>query len=295
MTNPDLPSSPRPALSLPNRVRRVTVIRPPAFSLRVFDRALAELWHYFDLLVTLTVHRVKVRYKQSILGPTWAVLQPLSLMLIYTVIFSHIARMPSDGAPYAVFAYTALLPWTAFSTALTAATTGITNHSDLVKKVYFPREILPISYVIAAIVDLVIASIVLTALLLYYHIPLTLNALYVFPIILVMMLFVTAIVLFFSALQVRFRDVGVGMPLLLQLWMFATPVIYPLSAVPRNLRPLYDLNPMVGVIENFRRVVLQGVGPDFGSLLQAALVALILLPITYMFFKHVEATMADVI
>lgn len=279
----------------PRAARRRTVIRPPNVSQLNILSNLAKLAQYKDLLYTLSVHRIKVRYKQSVLGIAWAVLQPLALMLIYTVIFSLIARMPSDGAPYAIFAYVALLPWTYFSTTLTNATNSLVSHSSLVSKVYFPREILPLTYVIAAFFDLLIASTVLAALLIYYKVSLTLNALYVVPIILVLTVFITAVAFFFSATQVRFRDIGVGMSLLLQLWMFATPVVYPLSAVPERLRPFYMLNPMVGLVENFRRVVLQGVAPDFRMLGISALISFILLPAAYIYFKRVEATVADII
>lgn len=281
--------------------RRVTVVRAPSFSPVTLLRGVTHLAQYRDLLLTLTAHRVKVRYKQSVLGIAWAVLQPLTLMLIYTVIFSVIARMPSDGAPYALFAYTALLPWTSFSTALANASGGVVSNSGLVSKVYFPREILPLSYVLAALVDMAIASIVLSGMLIYYSVPLTLNVLYVIPITLVMVLFVSTVSLVLSAAQVRFRDIGVAMPLLLQLWMFATPVIYPLSAVmksgklPAWSKVLYNLNPMVGVIENFRRVVLLETAPDWASLGLAAAISLILLPFAYIYFKYTEATMADVI
>lgn len=275
--------------------RRVTVIGAPSFSPFSIFGSFVKLWQYIDLLMTLTVHRLKVRYKQSVLGIAWAVVQPLSLMLIYTVVFSYIARMPSNGAAYAVFAYTALLPWTAFSTALLNATGSLTGHSNLITKVYFPREILPLSYVAAAVVDFLIASLVLVGLFLYYQISLTIYVLYAVPIIIVMLLFVTAVSFVLSTMQVRFRDIGVAMPLVLQLWMFATPVVYPLSAVPERFRVFYELNPMVGVIENFRRVVLQGVPPDFNSLGVAAGVSLLMLPFAYAYFKHVEATMADVI
>lgn len=278
--------------------RRVTVVRAPSFSLLAIFSQLAKLAQYGDLLLTLTMHRIKVRYKQSALGLAWAVLQPLVLMLIYTVIFTYIAKMPSDGSPYAIFAFAALLPWTSFATALTNATNGVVSNSGLITKVYFPREILPLSYVLSALVDLVIASVVMLGLLLYYQIALTAYALYAVPIILVMLLFVTAVALFLGALQVRFRDIGVAMPLLLQLWMFATPVVYPLSALnklPPILRTLYQLNPMVGIVENFRRVVLQGIAPDWKSFGVSLVVTLVLLPAAYLYFKHREATMADVI
>lgn len=275
--------------------RPIKIIRPPSFSPLNLLWEVRGLWQYRDLFYTLSVHRIKVRYKQSILGLAWAILQPLSLMLIYTVIFSKIAKVQSEGAPYAVFAYAALLPWTFFSSALTNATSGLVNHSQLVTKVYFAREIIPLTYVSAALFDFAVASTFLIALFFYYGVSLTLYALYAFPILALLTMLTAAFSLVFSVIQVRFRDVGVAMPLLLQLWMFASPVVYPLNAVPERLRGLYALNPMVGVIENFRRVMLQGTPPDFHSLGVSALVAAVLLPIAYLYFKRVEATMADII
>ena len=257
---------------------------------------LAKLRQYSDLLYTLSLHRIKVRYKQSVLGIFWAILQPLSMMLIFTFIFSLIARMPSVGAPaYAIFVYAALLPWNYFSSGISNATNSLVNHSQFVTKVYFPREILPITYVVAALFDFLVASFLLAALMLYYHVTPTLNALYSVPIIFVLTCFALAMSFLLSATQVRIRDIGVAVPLLLQVWMFATPVIYPLEAVPRRLRSLYELNPMVGVIENFRQVILRGAPPDYRSLLISAAVSLVLLLVSYIYFKHVEATMADII
>jgi lipopolysaccharide transport system permease protein len=304
MTSQALPSSTvdSPAvIARQHRPRPTSVLRPPAFSPFAIFGHVAELWQYRDLLLTLTAHRIDVRYKQSVLGMAWAVLQPLALMLIYTVIFSHIARMPSDGVPYAVFAYAALLPWTTFSTALGNATNGLVGHASLITKVYFPREILPLSYIIAALADFAIAAVVLGGLLIYYRIPLTPNVLYILPIMLTMMAFALAVGLFLSALQVRYRDIGVGLPLLIQIWMFATPVIYPLSAVmeskrlPETAKVIYNLNPMVGIVENFRRVILQGTAPAASSFWLAVGVSAVLLPLTYAYFKRTEATMADFI
>ena len=275
--------------------RRVKIIRPPSFSPLGLLSDIVLLAQYRDLLLTLSAHRVKVRYKQSVLGLFWAILQPLSLMLIYTVIFSLIAKMPSEGAPYAVFSYVALLPWTYFSTCVTNSASGLVSHSQLVTKVYFPREILPLSYVIAALFDFLVASTVLAGLLVYYHVGLTVKALYAVPIILVLTMFATSVAFVLSATQVRFRDIGLAMPLLLQLWMFASPVVYPLNSVPASFRTLYLLNPMAGLIENFRRVILMGTAPDFYSLSISTLIAVILLPATYIYFKHVEATVADII
>ena len=275
--------------------RPATVIRAPSFSPLTLARGVVRLVHYRDLLYTLSVHRLKVRYKQSVLGPSWAILQPLSLMLIYTMIFSRIARVPSEGAPYALFAYCALLPWTFFSTALSTATLSLVSHSSLVTKVYFPREILPLTYVIASLVDFLVASTVLGGMLLYYDVSLTAQALYAIPTIAVLTLFAIAVSLVLCAIQVRYRDIGVAMPLVLQLWMFATPVVYPLSVVPESWRSLYVLNPMVGIIESFRRVILQGEPPDFQALAISAMVSMILLPLAFIYFKHVEATVADII
>lgn len=182
-----------------------------------------------------------------------------------------------------------------FSTVSTSATNGLVSHTHLVTKVYFPREILPLTYVIAAVFDLLIASPVLLGLMIYYGVPLTFNALYAVPIVLIMAMFITGMALIFSAAQVRFRDIGMALPLLLQIWMFATPVVYPLSAVPERFRSLYMLNPMVGVIENFRRVLVEAAPPNFYEIGISALIALLLLPAAYIFFKHVEATIADVI
>jgi lipopolysaccharide transport system permease protein len=275
--------------------RRIKSIRPPSFSVFDIFPHLSELFRYRDLLWTLSVHRVKVRYKQSLLGISWAILQPLSLMLIYTAIFSTVAQIKSDGVPYAVFAYSALLPWTAFSTALTNATNGLVSHQQLVTKVYFPREILPLTYVFAAMFDFAIGSTVLGGLMIYYRVPLTLNILYAIPVILLLIAFATSAAFVFSATQVRFRDIGVAMPLLLQLWMFASPVVYPLSAVPAKFQFLYMLNPMAGIIDGFRRLVVQGLPPDVHTIVLASLVVAVLLPASYMYFKRVDATVADVI
>ena len=284
--------SPEKPARLPFRSR---VIRPPSVSLAGVLFGLRELWRYRDLLYTLSAHRIKVRYKQSVLGIAWAVLQPVSLMLIYTLVFAVVARIPTGGTPYPVIAFTGLLVWSLFSTALTSSTSGLVSHSHLVTKVYFPREILPLTYVVAAVFDFIIATFVLVGLMIYYQVVPTINLLVAVPIVMILICFVTSMSLVFSALQVRFRDVGVAMPLLLQLWMFASPVVYPLSAVPERFRNLYSLNPMVGIVDGFRTVVVGGTLADPYTLGLSALISVLLLPIAYVYFKHVEATIADVI
>jgi lipopolysaccharide transport system permease protein len=229
------------------------------------------------------------------LGWAWAILQPLSLMLIYTVIFSVVVKIPSGGTPYQVFAYTALLMWSFFSTALTGASTGLVSNNQLITKVYFPREILPLTYLLAALFDFLVASLVLVSLLVYYQIAPTPLVFWVIPIFIIAFVFTTALSFILSAAQVWFRDVGLAMPLALQLWMFASPVVYPLNQVPDRFRAWYILNPMVGIVENFRRVLVQGIPPDLEALTVSAIAAFVLLPLSYLYFKRMDATMADVI
>jgi lipopolysaccharide transport system permease protein len=223
------------------------------------------------------------------------VLHPVLLLLLYTTIFSRLVTVPTHGAPYAIFAFTALLPWTFFSNGLSGATIGLPAHSNLMSKVYFPREILPLSYVLAAFLDFLIASVVLAALMFYYGFRLTASALWVIPAMLILSVFLTGIALFASALQARFRDVGVAMPLLLQVWMFATPVVYSRASVPQSLRPWYDLNPLVAIMETFRGALLHGASPDRMLLAECLAVSLLVAVVSYAWFKYVEATLVDVI
>lgn len=276
-------------------MRRTKTIRPASFSLANLPAYLTTFFSYWDLLLTLSLHRVKVRYKQSVLGLAWAVLQPLALMAIYTVIFSVVTHMPSDGAPYSIFVFSALLPWTFFSGAVTSSTNGLVSHTQLITKVFFPREILPVTYIVATLFDMFTGMIVLAAMMFFYHVGVTALAFWLIPVLFIAVAFATALSLVLSVLQVRFRDIGLAMPLLMQLWMFASPVVYPMSAVPARLRPWYLLNPMAGVVENFRRVLIQHQSPDLDSLRVAAIVTALLVPLAYLIFKQQEANLADVI
>jgi lipopolysaccharide transport system permease protein len=239
--------------------------------------------------------RLSVRYKQSALGWIWAVLQPLALMISYTAIFSRVAKMPSEGAPYPVFVLTALLPWIFFSGAISNATGGIVTYSNLVSKVYFPREIITLSYIAAALFDFCIASLMLGLLMLYYKTHMTWNALYAVPIIVALITFTVAISLIVSALQVRVRDISMAVPLVLQVLMFATPVVYPLQSVPASIRRIYLVNPVAVLIDNFRRVLLHGESPDFIWVGIATIIAIFSFVLAYAGFKRIEATMADFI
>lgn len=276
-------------------IRRHVIIRPARFAWAGLGNHLRALAEYRDLLRTLTAHRISVRYRQTALGVIWAVLQPLLMMVIFTAVFSVLVRMPSDGLPYALFAYTALLPWTFFATALANGTTSLVNHTALITRVYFPREILPLTYVVAAAFDFLIGCAVLALLMAWYGVPLSANAWQLVPVAVVLAAWALALALIFSAIQVRWRDVGMAVPLLLQLWMFASPVIYPLSAVPEAWRHWYLLNPMAGLITSFRELLLRGRLTDPVPLQYAAVVAAIALPAAYLIFKRAEATMADVV
>lgn len=273
--------------------RPVTVRRPG--HRQGFSADLRALAGHIDLFRTLTAHRIRVRYKQSVLGVCWALLQPVGLMLIFTLVFGRIARVPSEGIPYSLFAYSGLLLWSFFATAVGSATHALVAHGQLITKVYFPREILPLTYVAAALFDLCIGSAVLAALLVYHGRVPGWSIAFALPAVVTVAALVSAAALLLSALQVRFRDIGLAVPLLLYLWMFSTPIAYPLSAVPAAYRPWFILNPMTGLVESFRRAVVHGAAPDLQMLGLPLLMTGILLPVAYMVFKRVEATMADVI
>jgi lipopolysaccharide transport system permease protein len=277
------------------RVRPIKIIRPPSISIQAIFVGLRTFAQYFDLLYTLSLFRLNVRYKQSVLGWAWAVLQPFALMVIYTIIFTRVTRVATGGTPYPVFVFSALLPWLFFSGTISNAVNGLVMHPNLLTKMYFPREIIPLSYMFAALVDFGIASIILVVLLKHYNVPLGWHLLYAIPIILILAGFAAAIALFFSAVQVRFRDVGLAMPFLLQCWMFTVPVVYSLQSVPVQFRKWYLLDPAAGLIESFRRLVLHGTTPKVGTLALCATTTLAFLSLAYAFFKSSEATMADVI
>jgi lipopolysaccharide transport system permease protein len=281
------------------RTRPVTRFEPPSLGNIRPLRELSRLTQFADLLKTLSIHRVKVRYKRSRLGILWALLHPLSMMLVFALMFSFIRGAPAQAVPYAVFAYAGLLPWTAFSSGLSSAAGALTSHAALVTKVAFPREILPATYIVAALTDLAIASTALVGMMFWFHVPLTPTAIWSVVAVALLALFLMAAGLIVSAVQVRHRDVGLAMPVVLQMWMFATPVLYPLSAarraLPSALYGLYIANPMAGIVDSFRRAVVLHQHPDSAALAVSALVILALLPPSYVYFKHAERTMADVV
>lgn len=256
---------------------------------------LKEIFEYRELLISLTMRELKVRYKQTILGIAWAILQPLSMMIVFTVIFSLFAKIPSDGIPYPLFSYAGLLSWSFFATSLNFAIPSLVNNSNLITKIYFPREIFPLASVLAAFVDFSIAWVIFIPMLFFYGVQLTVNVFFVIPLIVLQIVFALAISLWASAINVRYRDVKYALTLVIQLWMFATPVVYPLSIVPGRYRFLYTLNPMTVIIDGYRRSLLHGVMPDLQYLGISAFISIGLLYLSYHFFKRVETVFADII
>ncbi len=254
-----------------------------------------ELWEYRDLLRLLAWRDIRVRYKQTALGIAWAVLQPLLTMAIFSLFFGRLAKVPSDGFPYPIFAFAALVPWSFFSATLTQASNSLVGNSNLIKKVYFPRLVVPISCSISALVDMGIAFMVLVIFMAGYRMAPSLNVLWL-PV-LIVLAWVTALGagLWLAALNVRYRDVRYIVPFLTQFWLFATPIAYPSSLLSEPWRTIYGLNPMAGVVEGFRWALL-GNGAAPGAMVAVSAVgAVCLLSSAVMYFRRMEATFADVV
>jgi lipopolysaccharide transport system permease protein len=261
----------------------------------LIDLDLAAVWEYRELLYFLVWRDVKVRYKQTFIGAAWAIFQPAMTMVIFTVVFGNLARVPSDGLPYPVFAYTALVPWTYFSQALSRCGTGLVSNANLITKVYFPRLIIPIADVITPAVDFLFAFMLLLGMIAWFGIAPTYGLLAIPLFLFMAMVTALAVGLWLSPLNVRYRDVGHTIPFVIQFWMFASPVVYPVSLVPEPWRLIYSLNPMVGVIEGFRWGLLGKENPDFLSIVVSVATVLVLLAGGLVFFKRMERTFADVI
>ncbi len=251
-----------------------------------------ELWHYRDLLYFLTWRDISVRYKQTVLGFLWAILQPFLTMVVFAIFLGRLAGMPSDGVPYPVFSYLGLLPWTYFSGAVTRAGTSVVGNAHLLTRVYFPRVLVPLSATLSALVDFAIASLVLGGLMAWYGMVPARTAVLLVPLAALTALAATGIGMWLAALNVRYRDVQHAIPFVMQLWMFATPVVYPTSLVPAGWRPLFALNPMTGIVEAYRAAVL-GTALDWSSLGISALSAAVLAALGAWQFHRMEQSFAD--
>jgi lipopolysaccharide transport system permease protein len=248
-----------------------------------------------ELLFTWAMRDFKVRYSQSVLGAAWAILQPLSLMVIFSVIFSVFIKVPTDGVPYPVFAYTALLPWTFFANSLSFAIPSLVNNMNLVSRIYFPREILPLSAILVSFIDFLIAYSIFVIMLLVYRVQVG-PAILLVPLVLLIQIVLTfGISLLAAAVNVFFRDIRFVIPLALQIWMYLSPIIYPVNLVPARFRPIYFLNPMAVLIDTYRRIVLLNQSPDWPYLCLATLLSGLLITFAYRYFKRAEREFADLI
>jgi len=257
--------------------------------------SLVELAKARELLFTWTLRDFKVRYSQSVLGAAWAILQPLSLMLIFSIIFSVVLKVPTGGIPYPVFAYTAVLPWTFFANSLSFAIPSLVSNMSLVSKIHFPREILPLSAIMVSFIDFLIASSIFIIMLLFYRIPVG-SAVLLVPVVLSIQIVLTfGICLLASAINVFYRDVRFVIPLALQIWMYLSPIIYPANLVPEKFRPFYFLNPMAVLIDTYRRTILFNQTPSWPYLGLAAVLSGFMLIFAYRYFKQAEREFADLI
>jgi lipopolysaccharide transport system permease protein len=268
------------------------VIEPPAGWLHINWQ---ELWFYRELLFFFVWRDLKVRYKQTTLGALWAVLQPFLSMILFSLVFGSYAKLPSNGLPYTIFSFTALLPWQLFSRALTDSSQSLVTNQHIIGKIYFPRIFLPLSMILSGLVDFGISLVVLVGMMVFYHINPGWNLLYA-PLFLIMLVITAAAVgLWLSVLNAKFRDVKYAIPFLVQLWLYATPVAYSTSLVPENLRLFYGLNPMVGVVEGFRWAFL-GQQAQYGSMIGVSFLIVILLLITgLIYFQRMEKIIADIV
>jgi lipopolysaccharide transport system permease protein len=256
---------------------------------------LSDLWEYRELLYFLVWRDLKVRYKQTALGAAWAILQPFLTMVVFSLFFGHLAKVPSDGVPYPVFAYVALVPWTFFANGVTLSANSLVGNANLISKVYFPRLVVPLAAVLSGLVDFALAFAVLVALLLSYGIAPGVQVLLLPLFLLLAIVTALGVGLWLSALNVEFRDVRYAVPFMIQLWLFATPVAYPASLLHEPWRTVYALNPMVGVVEGFRWALL-GTSTTVGAPeAVSGLVAICVLAGGVFYFRRLERTFADTV
>jgi len=270
----------------------VTIIEP---SRGWISLKLKELIEYRDLLFFLAWRDVSVRYKQTVLGAAWAIIQPFFSMVVFSLFFGRLAKIPSDGLPYPIFSYAAMLPWQYFATATTSSSNSLVGSSNLLTKVYFPRLVIPLASVLPAMIDFAIAFVVLLGMMVYYGIAPTWNLLFLPLFLLLALVTALGVGLWLSAMNVQYRDIRYAVPFLVQFWMFASPVTYPSSLVPEPWRALYGINPMASVIEGFRWALLGSATAPGPMTAVSVAAALVLLVSGAYYFRRMEKTFADVV
>ena len=254
-----------------------------------------EFWHYRELFFIFVWRDIKVKYKQTVLGATWAVIQPFFTMIVFTIFFGKFAKMPSEGVPYPVFSYAALVPWTYFSGAVSASGNSLVGNKNLLTKVYFPRIAIPASSALSGLLDFFIASIILFGIMMFYGIPLTWK-LFFWPILVLPLIFLAlGLGTIFSSLNVKYRDIKYTIPFIIQILLFITPIIYPISILPEKYRILAAINPLTGIIEAFRSTVLPGKELDLVLLLFSIAISLLIFIIGMIFFRKTEKEFADIV
>jgi lipopolysaccharide transport system permease protein len=271
---------------------RWVVVEPPR---RWPTLGIAELWAHRELLYFLVWRDVKVRYKQTVLGVAWAILQPLATMLVFSLFFGRLAKMPSEGVPYPLFALAALVPWTFFANGLTQSANSLVISQNLITKVYFPRLAIPLATVLAGALDFVLAFLLLLAFMAWYGRPPAPTALWVVPFTVLALATTTGVGMWLAALNVQYRDVRYAVPFLVQLWLFATPIAYPSSLLTGPWRTAYALNPMVAVVDGFRWALLGTAAPPASAVAASSAVALVLLVTGTFYFRRMEQWFADVV
>jgi lipopolysaccharide transport system permease protein len=256
---------------------------------------LPELWRYRELFYFLVWRDVKVRYKQTVLGMAWAIIQPFFAMVVFTIFFRKLAGMPSDGIPYPIFSYSALLPWIYFSQTITHSGNSVVGNRELITKVYFPRATIPASSAFSGLLDFAIASVVLLGMMVYYRIPPTASLLLWGVLVIPLLMLALGVGMFFAALNVRYRDIKYALPFFVQLWLFITPVIYPTSIIPKRFRTLFAMNPLSGLIEAFRASLLPSRTMDWHSLGISLAITVVIFATGTWYFRKTERTFADIV
>jgi len=257
---------------------------------------LITIYRYRELIYNLILRDIKARAKQSFLGYAWMIIPPVFQMVIFSILFQGILNLRLSGEiPYPLFLYCALVPWQFFSEGIRTATISIVNNAGLIRQVYFPKEVLIFSSITGKLFDFVISVIILTGLIIFYQINVSLTIFYVPFLLLIQMIMMTGVSFFLSSVNTYYRDIGTGIVLLMQIWMYASPIIYPISKVPPNFLLIYKINPMVGIIDGFRRVIIEGIPPQWNLILYSVSFSFILLLSTYLFFKKLEPSFADTV